>query len=266
MSVHSVLPISDENRKWWILAAMSGVVGLIVLDETVVGVALATIRPELGMSAVASHWVVNAYFLTFTCFVAVGGRLCDTLGLRALFIVGVSIFGLASLAGGFAQDGAWLIAARAVQGLGAAIIFPASLAMMTNSFALEQRGLAFGIQVTIGGTFMALGPLVGGFFSEVVSWRWIFWINLPVVVAIIAIVLAAWAPWLQAKLASAHKGWRAVDFPGLVTLVAGLTALVIALMQANDWGWDAPATVALFFGGVVLLAVFTVIEKKRPSP
>ena len=134
--------ISDANRKWWILAAMSGVLGLVVLDETVVGVALATIQPDLAMSQVASHWVVNAYLLTFTCFVAVGGRLGDVLGHRGFFVVGVAVFGLASLAAGFAQNGAWLIAARALQGIGAAIVFPASWAMMTSIFPVEQRGIA----------------------------------------------------------------------------------------------------------------------------
>ncbi len=266
MSVRGAWPISDDNRRWWVLAAMSGVLSLVVLDETVVGVALATIRPELDMSVVGSHWVVNAYFLTFTCFVAVGGRLGDSLGLKGLFILGAAIFGLASLVAGFAPDGAWLIAARAIQGVGAAIILPASLAMMTNSFPLEERGLAFGLQATIGGTFAALGPLIGGYFSEFVSWRWIFWINLPVVVVVIAIVFAAWKPSLQAKHESTGDGASAIDYRGLVTLLVGLSALVIALMQATVWGWDALATIILFCGGVVLLIIFTVVEKKTPDP
>ena len=115
------MTIAEGQRKWWILAAMSGVLGLVVLDETVVGVALATIRPDLQMSAKAAHWVVNAYFLTFTCFVAVGGRLADSFGRRGVFVLGVTVFGLSSAAARFAQDGTWLIAARAVQGMGAAI-------------------------------------------------------------------------------------------------------------------------------------------------
>jgi MFS family permease len=108
------MTIAEEQRKWWILAAMSGVLGLVVLDETVVGVALATIRPDLQMSAKAAHWVVNAYFLTFTCFVAVGGRLADSLGRRGFFVLGVAVFGVSSAVAGFAQDGDWLIAARSV--------------------------------------------------------------------------------------------------------------------------------------------------------
>ena len=253
--------ISDVNRKWWILAAMSGVLGLVVLDETVVGVALATIQPDLAMSQVASHWVVNAYLLTFTCFVAVGGRLGDMLGHRGFFVVGVAVFGLASLAAGFAQSGAWLIAARALQGIGAAIVFPASWAMLTSVFPIEQRGTAFGIQTTVGGTFMAMGPLVGGVFTETLSWRWIFWINLPVVAVIAAIVWAAWkAPPQESQTPST------IDTPGLITLVGGLSALVIALMQGAEWGWEAPKTLTLLCGGAVLLALFILWERRAAHP
>ncbi len=253
--------ISDANRKWWILAAMSGVLGLVVLNETVIGVALATIQRDLAMSQVASHWVVNAYLLTFTCFVAIGGRLGDSLGHHGFFVFGVAIFGLASLAAGFAQNGAWLIAARALQGIGAAIVFPASWAMLTSVFPVEQRGTAFGIQTTVGGTFMAMGPLVGGVFTETLSWRWIFWINLPVVAVIAAIVWAAWkAPPQESQTPSA------IDTPGLITLVGGLSALVIALMQGAEWGWVAPATLTLLCGGAVLLALFILWERRAAHP
>jgi EmrB/QacA subfamily drug resistance transporter len=253
--------ISDANRKWWILAAMSGVLGLVVLDETVVGVALATIQPDLAMSQVASHWVVNAYLLTFTCFVAVGGRLGDVLGHRGFFVVGVAVFGLASLAAGFAQNGAWLIAARALQGIGAAIVFPASWAMMTSIFPVEQRGMAFGIQTTVGGLFMSMGPLLGGLFTETLSWRWIFWINLPVAAVIVAIVWLAWkAPPTK------PRGPSKIDIPGLITLVGGLSALVIVLMQGAEWGWGAVATLVLLCSGVVLLALFVVWERRTVHP
>ncbi len=253
--------IDDRTRKWWILAAMSGVLGMVVLDETVVGVALATIQPELAMSQVASHWVVNAYLLTFTCFVAVGGRLGDVLGHRGFFVFGIAVFGLASLAAGFAQSAAWLIAARGLQGVGAAVVFPASWAMMTSIFPAEQRGTAFGIQVTVGGLFMSMGPLLGGVFTETLSWRWIFWINLPVVAVIGAIV---WSAWTAAPIV--RHGPGKVDWPGLISLVAGLTALVIGLMQGAEWGWGAPATLALLAGGAVLLTLFVVWERRTAHP
>ena len=187
-----MLPIDDENRKWWILIAMGAVGGLILLDETVVGVALPTIREHLGMSSVASHWIVSAYLLVFTGFAAAVGKIGDVIGLRTAFVVSMAIFGLSSLAAGFAADGAWLIAARAVQGLGAAVIFPASFAMVTIVFPKEQRGMAIGILAAVGTVFLAAGPLVGGLLTEVFSWRWIFWVNAPIVVLITLIVSAAW--------------------------------------------------------------------------
>ena len=195
-------------RRWWILAAMGGVLGLVVLDETVVGVALPTIRDELGMSQVAAHWVVNAYLLVFSGLAAAAGRLGDIVDIKRLFIVGVLIFGVASLASGFARDGAWLITMRALQGMGAAIVFPTSVAVIPLVFPPEQRGVAFGIHTAIGGVFMSLGPLVGGFFTETLSWRWIFWINLPVVVAVALVMSAAW-------MAPTREGRRSrVDLPG----------------------------------------------------
>ena len=252
--------IGGPRRKWWVLAAMSGVLGLVVLDETVVGIALVTMRSDLAMSDVASHWVVNVYLLTFTCFVAIGGRLGDRLGHRGVFLFGMILFGLASVASGTAQSGAWLIAARAVQGIGGAIIFPASWAIMTNTFPPDQRGLAFGIQVTVAGLFMASGPLVGGLFTEALSWRWIFWINLPVVAAVAAVALAT----LSSGTGESRPGL--LDLRGLVTLVTGLTLVVVALMEGGDWGWSDPLTLGLLFGGGALLALFWRTERALDDP
>ncbi len=258
--------INDQNRKWWMLGAMSGVLGLIVLDETIVGVALATIRTDLDMSQVASHWAVNAYLLTFACFVAIGGRLGDSHDRTGVFVIGAAIFGVASLAAGFAPAGGWLIAARALQGVGAAVTFPASLAMITNIFPPEQRGAALGIQTTVAAVFMSMGPLVGGFFAETISWRWIFWINLPVIAGIACVVHAARTRPPQEERPLTATGAGSFDFVGLVTLVVGLTALVIAFMQGSEWGWGAPAVLALIGGGVVLLAFFAVTETRRSDP
>jgi EmrB/QacA subfamily drug resistance transporter len=259
--------INDRNRRWWILGATAGVLGLTVLDETIVGVALPDIRAELGLSQVASHWVVNVYLLTFTCFVAIGGRLGDSLGHHGFFIAGAALFGLASLAGGLAPAGGWLIAARAIQGIGAAIIFPAALAMTTDAFAVEQRGLALGIQTTVAAIFMSLGPLVGGLVTEALSWRWIFWINLPVVLAVAAAVFAARGSAPARSSSAAPPGPpRRIDWGGTVTLVAGLSAVVTALMQGTEWGWAAPRTLALFAGGLSALGLFTAIETRTARP
>lgn len=255
----------DRRRKYWILGAMSGVLGLVVFDETVVGVALPTIQRDLGMTQVALHWAVNAYLLTFGCFVALAGRLGDTLGRHRLFLVGVAVFGLASLAAGRAPSGSILVAARAIQGVGAAIIFPAAFAIVTGLFSPEERGTAFGMQTTVGGVFMSMGPLVGGIFSQTVSWRWIFLINLPVVLAIGVVVMAAWvAP--AAEQASEAPRERKFDLSGLLALLLGLTATTIGLMQGNEWGWSDPITLFLLAVGAIGLAVFVLLETREQQP
>jgi len=185
-----MLGISDTNRKWWILAAMGAILGVILLDETVVGVALPTMQTDLGMSEVTSHWVVNIYMLTLAGLAAAAGKIGDIIGHKTVMITGLIIFGAASLLCGFAQTDIWLIIARGIQGCGAAIIFPSSLAMTTIAFPPSQHGLALGIYGAIGTVFLSLGPLVGGFLTDFLSWRWIFWVNPPIVLAIAAIVLA----------------------------------------------------------------------------
>lgn len=255
----------EHTRKYWILGAMSGVLGLVVFDETVVGVALPTIQADLAMSQVQSHWVVNAYLLTFTCFVALAGRLGDMFGRNRVFLLGIAVFGLASLAAGIVQSGAGLIAARAVQGVGAAIVFPAAFAIVTGLFSSEERGTAFGVQTTVGGVFMSMGPLVGGVFAQTLSWRWIFLINLPVVVAIGAVVAATWiAPAANPNPTSPKK--EKLDVPGLATLLVGVTALTVALMQGNEWGWDDRATIILLVVGTGSIAAFIAVEVSRAQP
>ena len=180
------------SRMWWILAAMGAILGVILLDETVVGVALPTIQTDLAMTEVGSHWVVNIYMLALAALAAAAGKFGDMVGHRALMIAGLLVFGLASLACGFSQTGTWLIVARGIQGVGAAIIFPSSLAMITIIFPESRRGLALGVYGAIGTTFLALGPFVGGLLTDLASWRWIFWINPPIVLAVALVVLVKW--------------------------------------------------------------------------
>ena len=252
--------ISDASRKWWILAAMGGALGLVVLDETIVGVSLPTIRNDLAMSLVASHWIISAYLVVLTGLVAAAGKIGDLVNIRNLFVAGVLVFGISSTACGFAQNGTWLIAARIFQGIGAAIIFPTTVTMIAKTFPPEQRGLALGIQVACGGTFMALGPLAGGFIIDALSWRWIFWINLPVAVAVATII---WMGWVEAPPSGAKPRF---DTAGLIALVFGLAALVLGIMQGADWGWSAPATLAFLLGGAIALIVFVAIEARKAAP
>jgi len=239
---------------------MGTVLGIVTLDETVVGVTLPTMIRELGLTTIASHWVINAYLLVFTVLAATAGRLGDIIGLRLLFVIGLAIFALASLACGFAQSGNWLIALRAAQGIGAAVIFPGSLAMMTHAFPEEQRGLAMGIYGSIGTTLLSLGPLAGGFFSEFLSWRWIFWINPPIVLVVALVVLAAWRD-------PPREGARVrLDMPGLIALVVGLGLAVFAVMQGADWGWSDSIIWLLLGAGFVVLIAFVLIEMKVSQP
>ncbi|WP_157961959.1 MFS transporter [Acuticoccus kandeliae] len=254
------------HSRWWILLATSLVLGLVVLDETVVGVALPTIQTDLSLTQTGSHWVVNAYLLSFTCFVAVGGRLGDMFGRGRLFLAGIGLVGIGSLAAGFAPTGAILLAARAVEGLGAALVFPAGFAITTSLFEPHERGVAFGLQTTVAAVFMASGPVVGGFFAETVSWRWIFWVNLPAVAIITATVILAWLPALDHRVAPDKRGARRFDYAGLATLVIGLTAATIALMEGGDWGWRSAATLAPLLGGVAVLGIFVAIELRRDAP
>lgn len=252
--------ITDQSRKWWILIAMAGCAGLIMLDETVVGVALPTLRHDLGMSQAASHWVISIYMLVFCCGAAAAGRLGDILGFRKIMIAGASLFGLGSLACGLAPDATVLIAARAVQGLGAAVIYPLTVGVLMFSFPTDQRGMAMGALAAIGTIFMAIGPLVGGVLTETVSWRWIFWVNIPMVA--IGVTITA----LALKGGAGEAQHETFDTPGLITLVGGLTFLVYAVMQGPVIGWQNPIIIGGFAGGVALLVAFIVIELRLSAP
>ena len=172
---------TQGNTRWWLLAAMGAILGVILLDETVISVALPTIQKDLGLSRLQSHWTVNIYLLVLACFAGAAGRLGDILGARWLLSAGLLIFGLASAAGGFSESGLDLLLARAIQGLGAALIFPLSLLILIRSFEEHERGLALGLYGAIGTIFLSMGPLIGGVLTEYISWRWILWVNPPIV-------------------------------------------------------------------------------------
>ena len=255
-----MLGINDANRKWWILIAMGASLGLMLLDETVVGVALPTMQRDLNLNQTEAHWVVNAYLLVFAALAAAMGKLGDLIGLRRFFILGLAVFAATSLAAGFAQDETWIIVARALQGVGAAIVLPGSMAMLMLVFPPAQRGLAIGLYGTMGTVFLACGPLLGGIFTDYASWRWIFWVNPAVVIPIAVVVLAVWHDPGRDK-----QPFR-FDVAGLVTLVAGLGMVVLGLMQAPDWGWSDPAVYTLIAAGIASLVVFVLVEFRIRAP
>ncbi|MHA7776509.1 MFS transporter [Roseibium sp. M-1] len=251
--------ITDTNRKWWLLGAVSCVLGLVLLDETVVGIALPTIQKEFALSNNEAHWVVNAYLLTFACFVAVGGKLADLYGVLRVFLIGLTVFALCSVACGFAPSGGVLIAARALQGVGAAIIFPIFLAMVTMTFEKNVRGAAIATTGAVGTTFLALGPLVGGLFTDFLSWRWIFWINPVVSIAVAAVITLSWRDMRR------PAGQR-IDWAGLMLIAAGMFCLVYALMEADGLGWGSPVILALLAAGILLLGLFWRVEGRLEAP
>jgi EmrB/QacA subfamily drug resistance transporter len=233
---------------------------MIMLDNTVVNVALPSIQRDLKVSVAGLEWVVNAYFLTFAVLMLTGGKLADLLGRRRIFMVGLVIFTASSLACGLASSGQMLIAARAVQGVGAAMMNPATLSIITATFPPRQRGLAMGIWVGVSAVALALGPITGGLLAEHAHWSWIFFINVPIGVFAI---LAARIVIRESKDSSADQR---LDLPGLVTSGGALLALTYSLIEANNKGWTSPEILSLFGVAVVGLLAFVALEKRQRAP
>ena len=252
--------LNDGNRRWWTLAAMCFALFMIMLDNTVVNVALPSIQEDLGATLSGLEWTVNAYTLTFAVLLVTGGRLGDIFGRRRMFLFGVAVFSLSSAAIGLAPDQGWLVAGRAVQGIGAAFMMPATLSIITNAFPPEERGKAIGTWAGVSALALAIGPVVGGALAEYVSWRAIFFLNLPVAVGAVAVTLFA------TRESRDETTEHHVDFPGILALSAGLTALVLALVEGNQWGWGSPEIVALLVVSVIALVGFALLEPRVREP
>jgi EmrB/QacA subfamily drug resistance transporter len=249
------------SRRWVALALLCVAQFVVVLDASIVNVALPTIGESLTFSQDNLSWVVNAYVLTFGGFLLLGGRLADLLGRRRVFIGGLILFALASLAGGFAESEAALIAARAVQGLGAAILSPAALSIVTTTFQDgAERNKALGAWGAVAGSGGAAGVLLGGVLTEYVGWEWVLWVNVP-----IGIAAALLAPRLIAESRSESET-RAFDLAGATAVTAGLAVLVYALVEAPNAGWGSTQTIGLLAGAAALLGAFVAIEQRSASP
>src|SRR6266571_1273243 len=251
---------ADENRKWWTLAAVSFGLFMIMLDNTVVNVALPSMQKSLHIGPNELEWIVVGYALTFATLMLTGGKLADLYGRRLLFIVGLAIFTGASLACGLAPTAGALIAARVVQGVGAAIMNPATLGIITATFPPRQRGMAIGIWAGVSGMALAIGPLVGGLLTEKVDWSWIFFINLPV--GLFGIVVARWA--IDESRDTSHE--QRLDIPGLASSAVGLFALTYALIEANAYGWTSTRILVLFAFAALALTTFVLLELHQRVP
>src|SRR6476661_6324883 len=227
---------------------------MIMLDNTVVNVALPSIQKDLGASISGLEWTVNGDTLSFAVLLATGGRLGDIFGRRRMFLTGVIIFALSSATAGLAPDETSLVISRVVQGVGAALMMPGTLSIITDAFPAHERGKAMGTWAGVSALALAVGPVLGGFLTEHVSWRAIFYINIPVAVGAVAASLFAVRESRDTSVG------REVDYAGVISLTGALSALLLALIEGNSWGWTSTAVVSLLVGSIILGAAFVAIE------
>ncbi|MCT4352940.1 MFS transporter [Streptomyces sp. Je 1-79] len=247
-------------RTWLVVLAACAGQFLVVLDVSVVNVALPSMRTDLGLSATGLQWVLNAYSIAFAGFMLLGGRAADLFGRKRMFLLGLGLFTAASVAGGLAQEGWQLVAARAVQGLGAAVLAPATLTIVTAAVpAGPARTRAIGTWTAVGAAGGAAGGFVGGVLVDLLSWRWVLLINVPVGV----LVLVGAALWLTESRTGAG---RRLDLPGAVLVTGGLAAVAYGIVQTEEVGWGDPATLVPLLGGLALLAVFVAVEARTAAP
>jgi EmrB/QacA subfamily drug resistance transporter len=251
---------AEENRKWWTLGAVAFGLFMIMLDNTVVFVALSSIQSDLHISQSELEWVVSGYALTFAVLMLTGGKLADLLGRRRIFIVGLAIFTAASLACGLATGAGFLIGARVVQGVGAALMNPATLSIIVATFPPRQRGTAIGIWVGISAMALAIGPLIGGILTEQINWSWIFFINVPVGIA--GIIVSR----LFIDESRDESEEQRLDLPGLISSAVGLFGLTYALIEGNNYGWSSTRILAGFALAVIGLTTFVVLEHRQRVP
>lgn len=250
-----------QSRRWLALALLCVSQFMVVLDAAIMNVALPTIGASLDIPQANIAWVVNAYVLTFGGFLLLGGRLADLVGRRLVFMSGLVLFALASLAGGFAQTEGVLIAARAVQGLGAALLSPAALSIVTTIFKDgAERNKALGVWGAVAGSGGAVGVLLGGVLTEYLGWEWVLWVNVP-----IGIGAALLAPTLVRE-SRADSATRQFDLAGAVSVTAGLSLLVYAFLEAPDAGWGSGQTIGLLAVAAGLIGAFVAIELRSASP
>jgi EmrB/QacA subfamily drug resistance transporter len=250
--------MTGSRRNGWTLGIVSVALFMVVLDNLVVSVALPTIHRDLGASIQSLEWTVNAYVLAYAVLLLTGAALGDRFGRKRMFVIGMSIFTAASAAAALAPSTGLLVGARAVQGLGAAIVTPLTLTLLAEAFPRERRGMAIGVWSGISGTAVALGPLVGGAVVQGISWHWIFWINVPIGVCVIP---------LAARMLGESRGpFGTLDIPGLALGSTGAFGVVFGLVRAQTLGWTSATVLACLTGGVLLLGAFVLWERRAAEP
>jgi EmrB/QacA subfamily drug resistance transporter len=249
---------TPASHPGWTLAIVSLALFMTALDNLVVGVALPSIRLDLGGSLESLEWTVNAYTLTFAVLLITGGALGDRFGRKRMFIIGLSVFTTASAVAAIAPSIAGLVAARALQGFGAAMVLPLTLTLLSEAFPRERRGIALGVWAGVSGLGVALGPFVGGAVVEGISWHWIFWLNVPIGVALV--------PLAARRLTESHGPAGRLDMPGLALAGGGLFGLVFGIVRATALGWTSTTVVGSIATGAALLGLFLWWEQRAPAP
>jgi len=249
-----------DNRKWWTLASVSFALFMIMLDNTVVNVALPAIQRDLGIGVSELEWVVTGYSLSFAVLMLTGGKLADMLGRRRIFLLGLAVFTFSSLLCGLAANAELLIGARVLQGVGAAFMMPATLSIISATFPPKERGAALGIWAGVSAMALAIGPLVGGVITEHIGWNWIFYINVPV--GLVGLVAARLI--IPESRDTSHE--QRLDLPGLVSSGIALFALVYALIEANSRGWTSPLIIGLFVLAALSGTAFVLLELHQRLP
>jgi len=251
---------AEENRRWWTLGALSFALFMIMLDNTIVNVALPAIKNDLHIGVSELEWVVTAYALTFAVLLLTGGKLGDLLGRRLIFTIGLVVFTASSLACGLSSSATELIGARAVQGVGSALMMPATLSIITATFAARERGMAIGIWAGVSAMALAIGPLLGGVITEHISWNWIFYVNVPIgLLGILASIVV-----VPESKDTSHE--QRLDLPGLLASGIGLLALVYALIEAHHYGWTSATILGLFAVAASALTAFVLLEQRQRLP
>ncbi len=252
--------LAPENRRWLTLGSLTFALFMVMLDNTVVNVALPSIRSDLAIGLGELEWIVNAYVLTFAVLLLTGGKLADLFGRRRVFMLGLVVFTVASLGCGLAGSAAVLIGARVLQGVGAALMMPATLSIISATFPPKERGTAIGIWAGVSAMALAIGPLVGGLLTQHIDWSWIFFVNIPVGAAALV------AAYLFVPESRDTSRVQSLDLPGLLLSAGTLFALTYGLIEGNDTGWRSTTTLGLFAAAALGLGLFIAVELRRRAP
>lgn len=254
-----MIKFAEKNRKWWILLAMSSALSLVFIDQTALAVALPAMQRELNLTNSLTQWIINAYLLAISATILLGGKIGDRLGHKRAFLFGVIVFVVSSVLCALATSGGWLLTMRAIQGIGAAFMMPSTNALVTNAFPDNERGKALGIYVALAAIFLSMGPLLGGFLTQVFSWRAVFWINFPIALTSIFLAISSVPSWQRTEKLN-------IDWLGFFISILFISGFVLSFMEGPNWGWTSLPIINLLLFSIASLCTFIVWENKISNP